>query len=120
MSPPHRRRLDVILSEGYLDDLAAKPIDAVRAMHEECIEVETEVSYVRRLAQARIDIVSAELERRAAGGSVEEFVAACRRSSPTRRLGPTRPTVASRSTSRRRWTSRGGEVSSTSSRTRRS
>jgi len=64
-----------MLSEGYLDDLAAKPIEAVRAMHEECMEVETEVSYVRRLAQARIDIVSAELERRAAGGSVEELVA---------------------------------------------
>ena len=64
-----------MLGEGYLDDLAAKPLDAVRAMHEECLEVETEVSYVRRLAQARIDIVQAELERRAAGGSVEDLVA---------------------------------------------
>jgi len=64
-----------MLGEGYLDDLAAKPLDALRAMHEECLEVETEVSYVRRLAQARIDIVQAELERRAAGGSVEDLVA---------------------------------------------
>jgi hypothetical protein len=44
-------------------------------MHEECLEVETEVSYVRRLAQARIDIVSAELDRRSAGGSVGDLVA---------------------------------------------
>jgi hypothetical protein len=44
-------------------------------MHEECLEVETEVSYVRRLAQARIDIVSAELDRRSAGRPVADLVA---------------------------------------------
>jgi len=71
----HRRRLDVMLEEGYLDGLDAKPLDEVRAMHEECLEVETEVSYVRRLAQARIDIVRAELDRRSAGGSVGDLVA---------------------------------------------
>ena len=64
-----------MLDEGYLDDLAAKPIESVRSMHEECMEVETEISYVRRLAQARIDIVSAELDRRAQGGSLEDLVA---------------------------------------------
>lgn len=63
-----------MLGEGYLDGLDRKPLDEVRAMHEECLEVETEVSYVRRLAQARIDIVSAELDRRAAGRSVEDLV----------------------------------------------
>jgi hypothetical protein len=71
----HRRRLDVMLEEGYLDGLEAKPLDEVRTMHEECLEVETEVSYVRRLAQARIDIVRAELDRRSAGGSVGDLVA---------------------------------------------
>ncbi len=64
-----------MLEEGYLDGLDAKPLDDVRAMHEECLEVETEVSYVRRLAQARIDIVNAELDRRSAGGSVGDLVA---------------------------------------------
>jgi hypothetical protein len=64
-----------MLEEGYLDGLDAKPLDEVRAMHEECLEVETEVSYVRRLAQARIDIVTAELDRRRAGGSVGDLVA---------------------------------------------
>jgi hypothetical protein len=79
VSPSHRRRLDVVLGDGYLDGLDDKTIDEVRAMHEECLEVETEVSYVRRLAQARIDILSAELDRRAAGPSagrsVEDLVA---------------------------------------------
>ncbi len=75
MSEQHRRRLDVMLEEGYLDGLDVKSLDEVRAMHEECLEVETEVSYVRRLAQARIDIVGAELDRRSAGGSVGDLVA---------------------------------------------
>jgi len=64
-----------VLGEGYLDGLDTKTIDEVRALHEECLEVETEVSYVRRLAQARIDIVSAELDRRSTGRSVEDLVA---------------------------------------------
>jgi hypothetical protein len=69
-----------VLGDGYLDGLDDKAIDEVRAMHEECLEVETEVSYVRRLAQARIDILSAELDRRSAGRvvagrSVEDLVA---------------------------------------------
>jgi hypothetical protein len=64
-----------MLEEGYLDGLEAKSLDEVRTMHEECLEVETEVSYVRRLAQARIDIVRAELDRRSAGGSVGDLVA---------------------------------------------
>jgi hypothetical protein len=71
----HRRRLDVMLEAGYLDGLDARSLDEVRAVHEECLEVETELSYVRRVAQARIDIVRAELDRRAAGGSVGDLVA---------------------------------------------
>jgi hypothetical protein len=74
MSEPRRRRIDVILAPDYLDGLGDRSLDEVRAMHEECLEVETEVSYVRRLAQARIDIVRAELDRRAAGGSVGDLV----------------------------------------------
>jgi hypothetical protein len=76
MSEPRRRRVDVMLAPEYLDGLADQTLDQVRAMHEECLEVETEVSYVRRLAQARMDIVRAELDRRAAGGSVGDLVSA--------------------------------------------
>jgi hypothetical protein len=71
----YQRRIDVMLGPGYLDGLADRSIDDVRAMHEETMEVETELSYVRRLAQARIEIVNAELDRRAQGGSVGDLVA---------------------------------------------
>jgi hypothetical protein len=64
-----------MLDGGYLDDLDTKPVDEVQAMLEQCTEVETELSYVRRLAQARIDIIGAELDRRDSGRSVEDLVA---------------------------------------------
>lgn len=76
MAQTHTRRADVLVEPAYLEGIDAKDLDEVRAMHAECSEVETEVSYVRRLAQARIDIVQAELDRRAAGGSVGDLIAA--------------------------------------------
>ena len=76
MSEPQPRRVDRILDPAYLGDLDTRSLDELHGMHEECFEVETETSYVRRLAQARIDILEAELERRAAGGTVGDLVAA--------------------------------------------
>lgn len=71
-----RRRIDIVLAPEYVDGLANLSDDDLRAMHEECMELETEVSYVRRLAQARIEILIAEQERRATGGSVADLIAA--------------------------------------------
>ncbi|HEY7137904.1 MAG TPA: aerial mycelium formation protein [Acidimicrobiia bacterium] len=71
---PQRRRIDRILDPAYLGDLASRPTEELQAMHDECTEVETEVSYVRRLAQARVDILTAELERRSAGGSLGSLI----------------------------------------------
>lgn len=65
-----------MLEPEYLDGLSDRDLEEVRAMREECLSVETEVSYVRRLAQARIDIVEAELDRRKRGGSIGDLVAA--------------------------------------------
>lgn len=48
-------------------------------MKAECDELETELSFVRRLAQARIDILEAEQERRRSGGSLDELVASLSR-----------------------------------------
>jgi hypothetical protein len=76
MSEPRRRRADVVLEPPYLEGLTDKSVDDVRTMHEETLEVETEISYVRRLAQARIDIVEAEIDRRASGGTIGDLVAA--------------------------------------------
>ncbi len=66
----HQRRIDRVLDPEYLNDLDARSIDELRAMDHECAEIETELSYVRRLAQARIDIVQAEIDRRAQGTSL--------------------------------------------------
>ncbi|HEY7873901.1 MAG TPA: aerial mycelium formation protein [Actinomycetota bacterium] len=63
-----RRLVERIRDPGYLDGLADKDLAELRAMREECREGELELSFERRLCQARIDILSAELERRAGGG----------------------------------------------------
>lgn len=70
-----RRRIDVILDPEFVDDLSNLSLDDLRARRDEALEVETEISYVRRLAQARIDILEAERDRRSAGGSVGDLVA---------------------------------------------
>ena len=44
-------------------------------MHAECAEAELALSYFRRLAQARMEILEAERARRERGGSVGDLVA---------------------------------------------
>jgi hypothetical protein len=87
----NRRRIDVILDPEYVDGLSELSLDDVRARRDEALEVETEISYVRRLAQARIDILEAERDRRAAGGSVGDLVASLHKilSDPAPRSNPT-------------------------------
>lgn len=72
----HVRRIDRILAAGYSDGAETMSLDEIHAMERECLEVETEVSYLRRLAQGRIDILEAERDRRAAGGSLGNLIAA--------------------------------------------
>jgi len=72
----HQRRIDRVLAPDYLAGLDARSLDEIREMDHECNEIETELSYVRRLAQARIDIIQAEIDRRAAGGSLGDLIAA--------------------------------------------
>lgn len=54
---------------------ADRDVDALHAMKSECSEVETSVSYLRRLAQGRIEILEAEEHRRSTGGSVGDLIA---------------------------------------------
>ena len=63
-----------VLDPAYIDDLESNSIEELHVKHAECVELETEVSYVRRLTQARIDILEAEVRRRAEGGSLEELI----------------------------------------------
>jgi len=78
--PAHTGRYDPgMTDEAYLQGLEQRSTDDVRAMRAECQSLETQVSFVRRLAQGRLDIVDAELDRRHKGGppsDLAEMVAA--------------------------------------------
>ena len=75
MSEEHVRTARVI-DPRYLQELDARSLEDLRVMHAECLELETEVSYVRRLTQARIDILEAEVGRRERGESLEDLIRA--------------------------------------------
>lgn len=55
--------LDRLFAPGYADDLQDRSIDELRAMRAECQHAETAVSYLRRVAQGRLDIVHGILDR---------------------------------------------------------
>ncbi len=58
---------DRLLTPDLLDGLAARPIDDVRALRAQCVEVETGLSYLRRMVQGPLDIVHREQVRRSSG-----------------------------------------------------
>jgi hypothetical protein len=60
--------LDRLLDPAYPGELAGRDLAEIRAMRAECQEVETGLSLLRRMVQGRLDIVGAELARRAEGG----------------------------------------------------
>lgn len=62
--PVGNRRIDRVLSAGYLDGLTTMPITEVRALRSEAEQEEADLSYLRRLLQGRVDIIRAELARR--------------------------------------------------------
>jgi hypothetical protein len=64
----HRRLVERIADPSYLEGLTGKPVEELRSMREECREGENELSFERRLCQARIDILGAELNRREGKG----------------------------------------------------
>jgi hypothetical protein len=63
-----------MLDPQYVSGLDGRTLDDLRAMKSECSDVENALSYLRRLAQARIEILDAEQSRRARGGSVDDLV----------------------------------------------
>ncbi len=52
------------LAGDLFDGLADLPIDEVRARRGACQQLETQLSYVRRLTQGRLDIVTSEIAAR--------------------------------------------------------
>ena len=75
MSERQRRLSERVTHPAYLEGLGDKSITDLRAMREECREAETEVSFERRLCQARLDILSAEVARREGGSGTDDLVA---------------------------------------------
>ena len=59
--------LERLLDPEYLGDVQARSIEEIRAMRDECRRAEDGLSYVRRQAQGRLDIVAAERQRRVEG-----------------------------------------------------
>lgn len=64
-----KRTLDRVLADDYLADLDAMTIADLRTHRNEAEQEETDLSYLRRLVQGRIDIIKAELLRRSGAGS---------------------------------------------------
>lgn len=61
-------QLSEVTDSSYLEGLEGWPLDLVRSRRNEATEVETGLSYLRRIVQGRLDIVVAELHRRESGG----------------------------------------------------
>lgn len=68
MTDRKRRLVEKVIDAAYLEGLGDRSIEELRSMRDDCREGENELSFERRLCQARIDILSAELERRAGSG----------------------------------------------------
>lgn len=66
--PGGRRRIDRVLAPGYVEGLGGLALDELRNRRDEAAQEETDLSYLRRLLHARIDIVRAEQQRRTTGG----------------------------------------------------
>jgi hypothetical protein len=68
--PGGRRRIDRVLAPDYTDGLDALDMTEVRARRNEAAQEETDLSYLRRILHARIDIVRAEQHRRRNGDTL--------------------------------------------------
>lgn len=62
-----RRRIDRVLDPGHIAGLGELGLGEVRARRDDAAQEETDLSYLRRLLHARIDIVRAELRHRREG-----------------------------------------------------
>jgi hypothetical protein len=69
------QRIQHLVSPEFSAGLGDRDIAALRSMRVECGAVEHAVSYTRRLAQGRFEILSAEQSRRESGGSVGDLIA---------------------------------------------
>lgn len=64
-----RRRIDIVLEPEYLEGLAQLELDELRHRRDTAADVESQISYYRRLLHGRMDLLNFELRRR--GGEEE-------------------------------------------------
>ncbi|MEP6696433.1 MAG: aerial mycelium formation protein [Pseudonocardiales bacterium] len=67
--PGDERRIDRVLDEDFVTDLATMAMADLRGHRREAEQEEVDLSYLRRLIQGRIDILKAEILARSRGGS---------------------------------------------------
>jgi len=60
----HRRNIDTVLEPDYLEDITEVGLDELRQRRESAEDVETQISYYRRLLHGRMDLLNFELRRR--------------------------------------------------------
>ncbi len=68
------RRIDKVLAEDYLEGLREVSLAEVRALRVEAEQEEVDLSYLRRMLQGRLDVLRAEVARRAGGPDSEGLV----------------------------------------------
>ena len=64
-----RRRIDIVLEPEYLEGLDGLDLDELRRRRDTAEDVESQISYYRRLLHGRMDLLNFELRRR--GGEEE-------------------------------------------------
>ncbi len=64
MTEEHRRRIDILLDPDFLTDLETVDVATLRDRRTMADEVETELSFYRRLLHGRLDLLAFELNRR--------------------------------------------------------
>jgi hypothetical protein len=69
--PGGRRRIDKVLADDFTDGLDTIDLDDLRGRRREAEQEEADLSYVRRMLQGRMDILRAELARRAGGNQAK-------------------------------------------------
>lgn len=64
MSDSHRRRIDLIEEGAFTDDLTEVEMDELRRRRRVCSDLDTELSYYRRLLHGRMDLLGFEVRKR--------------------------------------------------------
>lgn len=72
--PGGNRRIDRVLAEGFLDRVSEVPLEELRELRADAEQEETDLSYLRRLLQGRMDIMRAEVTRRAGGEGASSLI----------------------------------------------